>query len=79
MELIIKVAKRICELNACGRTKFDWIMDIEIAHKSIPLNLQRLIKSDDFNFSHDVFGIARNLNRVTGKLENCFIPRYAKK
>lgn len=41
-----------------------------------PLKLQSLLDADDFNFSHDVFGIDRHMNRMTGKLMNCFLPRF---
>jgi hypothetical protein len=31
---------------------------------------------DDANFTHDVFGIRKYLNRETGELTMCFVPRY---
>ena len=54
-------------------------MDIIAAHNDIPLDLDGLLGAADIDFAHDVFGINRNLNRVTFKLENCFVPRYAEK
>lgn len=58
--------------------KMDVIMDIDAAHSNgNPLKLGELLKADDFNFAHDVFGIRKNINRKTGKLENCFVPRYS--
>ena len=54
------------------------VMDIDACHSNgNPLKLQELLDADDFNFSHDVFGIRRHINRTTGKLENCFLPRYS--
>jgi hypothetical protein len=51
-------------------------MDIEAAHKEAPLDLQALLAADDFNFNHDVFGIRKYMDRTTGKLTNCFSPRF---
>ena len=42
-----------------------------------PLKLDDLLIADDGNFAHDVFGIARHIDRQTGQLGDCFLPRYA--
>ena len=53
-------------------------MDITATHvNGCLLKLTELLKADDFNFAHDVCGIQRHINRQTGKLEDCFLPRYA--
>jgi len=52
-------------------------MDIMAAHITCPLKLEKLLAANNFNFIHDVGGIMRKINRKTGKLENCFIPRFA--
>ena len=52
-------------------------MDISAAHISRPLNLRDLLASGDLNFTHDVFGIMRHINRETGELEDFFVPRYS--
>lgn len=54
------------------------LMDIHFADKQYPLDLAALLAADDFNFCHDFFGIAANMNRKTAKLENCFVPRFAR-
>lgn len=41
------------------------------------LDLKGILTADNFNLMHDVRGIQRHINRETGKLENCFVPRYA--
>lgn len=54
-------------------------MDLSACHANgCPLDLEKLLAFDDFNFYHDIWGIRRHLNRTTGKLENCFLPRCAK-
>jgi hypothetical protein len=44
-------------------------MDLEATHANgCPLRLADLLAADDFNFWHDVSGIARHLDRTTGEL-----------
>ena len=61
--------------------KVDWVslhMDLSACHANgCPLRLNDLLAADDFNFSHDVFGINRHIDRKTGKLNDCFLPRFA--
>lgn len=58
--------------------KTDLVMDISAAHLSCPLKLKEFAKADDFNLMHDVIGIRQHLNRQTGKLEDCFLPRFTR-
>ncbi len=60
------------------RERIDMIMDIDAANKCCPLKLQELLEADDINFYHDIIGIGQHMNRRTGKLEDYFIPRFAK-
>jgi hypothetical protein len=56
----------------------DITMDLEATHANgCPLRLADLLAADDFNFWHDVAGIARHLDRTTGQLLHCFLPRFA--
>lgn len=53
-------------------------MDIMATHlNGCNLKLQEFLDAGDFNFAHDIFGIVEHMNRKTGKLENCFLPRYS--
>lgn len=53
-------------------------MDLIACHNhGCKLDLQALVDADDFDFSHDVYGINRHLNRKTGELTDCFLPRFA--
>jgi len=59
--------------------KIDFIMDVTACHANgCPLNLQGLIETDVINRHHDLAGIARNIDKATGKLLNNFLPRFAK-
>lgn len=53
-------------------------MDLEYIHNTIGLELNDLLNTDNSNFIHDIVGITNNINRLTGRLENCFVPRYSK-
>jgi len=73
---ILKIAKRARELGD-NRDILSIVMDVETVHKKTPLDLERLLAADNFNFSHDIAGIRRHLDRETGKLLNHFIPRFS--
>jgi hypothetical protein len=82
-ELARQIAARAAGLSAqAGRTinQIELWMDIVACHANgCPLDLDRLAQADDFNIAHDVFGISRHLDRETGELTDCFLPRFASK
>ena len=53
-------------------------MDMDVADMDVGIDFDKLMAFDDFNFRHDVVGIANNVNRSTLKLDNCFSPRCTK-
>lgn len=53
-------------------------MDLEAVHATCPLDLHRLAEAPAGDFAHDVLGIARHLDRATGNLGGCFLPRCAR-
>lgn len=80
-ELIFKIAERATKLAEKFGLYYDFntaSMDITAAHANgCELDLQKLLDAPDGDFGHDVFGIRRHINRQTGELENCFLPRCA--
>lgn len=77
--LIMKIVNRGWEtMKKNYKAKIDMIMDIDAANKDCPLRLQELLDADDINFYHDIIGIGQHMNRQTRKLEDCFLPRFAK-
>jgi hypothetical protein len=71
------IAKRARKLGIVGSRR-DIQMDIIAVHANgCPLRLDELAAADDFNFTHDVAGIRRSLDRSTGQLGDCFMPRFA--
>ena len=84
-EIIKRIADRAVAMAAeTGPGQFDYDrvdaeMDITATHANdCPLRLRDLLSAEAFDFAHDVFGIRRHLNRQTGKLDNYFLPRFAK-
>ena len=76
-KLISKIAKRACGKNY----DIDYMqlnMDLTATHcNGNELQLDALYQADDFNFDHDIYGILANIDRNTGKLNNCFLPRFS--
>ena len=79
--IISRIAQRAVAMAASAGIAYSFMdadMDLTACHcNGNPLRLEELLHADEFNFSHDVFGIRRHLNRETGKLEDCFSPRYS--
>lgn len=53
-------------------------LDLCLAHARQPLNLWALLAGGDDDLTHDVLGIGRNIDRLTGELGNGFKPRNLK-
>ncbi len=72
-----KVADRTERMDfGFGRDRMTLVMDLEFAHIDCGgMDWDRLLAFDDGDFGHDMAGIAANINRETGKLDNCFLPR----
>jgi predicted Zn-dependent protease with MMP-like domain len=74
MDLFAQIANRAFDkLNA---DKMSTMMDIQASHALNPLRLDDLLAADDFNFAHDIYGIANHIDRDTGELTDCFLPRF---
>lgn len=80
-ELAEKIADRALALagaQGVAISKSDMVMDIVATHvNGCSLRLDELLRANEFEFTHDVFGIRRHLDRRTGKLGDCFTPRFA--
>lgn len=63
-----------------GDDRMSISMDLCAAHANgNPIDFDRFLAFDDFNFTHDYCGIARHIDRATGKLTDCFSPRSSKR
>ena len=79
-DLIVEIVKRAEVAFVVHGVPFDRMtmhMDITACHANgNALRLEDLRDAPDFDFLHDVLGIRRHIDRRTGKLGDCFVPRY---
>lgn len=79
MKVILDIAERAHALAKKFAVSYEWqtiIMDLEACHcTGCPLDLQKLLDAPDSDFGHDIFGIRRHMDRSTGELRDCFLPR----
>lgn len=76
--LIHKIAIRAVTMATDEYDLLSAEVDITAVHTNdTALDLEKLLKADNANFGHDVFGIRRFIDRKTGKLGGCFSPRCA--
>lgn len=54
-------------------------LDVAMVHSRTPLELTHLLLCSDDDFTHDMTGIARNVDRLTGHLRDGFTPRNLKR
>jgi hypothetical protein len=79
----LALAKKIADratpyLKHKGVCTMDLLMAIVACHvNGCKLDLQALSKADDAAIVHDVGGIMTHIDQDTGKLRNCFRPRFA--
>jgi len=80
-DLILAIARRAIGIAEGLGVKLDTLhltMDVTACHANgCPLDLQALLDSNKMDFTHDIFGIRRHIDRGTGKLLDCFVPRFA--
>lgn len=78
--LVTEIVNRAAKLIGRRIDKLSLRMDLVACHANgCPMDFARLANSDDFNLSHDVFGISRHIDRETGALTRCFLPRFTAK
>ena len=79
-DLIHQIVRRADKLGLINRnySAMTCSMDVTALHcNGYALRLRDLRDADDFNFMHDIVGIARHINRDTARLENGFRPRFS--
>lgn len=75
-KIIANIAQRA--VRGLGVDYMTTFMDIENTHiNNTPLHLRSLLESEEDDFNHDILGIAKNMNRETKEIENCFLPRHS--
>ena len=78
---LLKIMLRAASLmsfESRGSSRMEVSMDLTACHlNGCSLDLDGLLAAENADFIHDVAGIMRHINRQTGELEDCFLPRYA--
>jgi len=83
MELIAKIVDRVInkvreEEVQMPIPRASLMMDLTVVHHKYSLRLNDMLEGGDFDFFHDIYGIIKHLDRETGELKDCFLPRYAR-
>ncbi len=79
-EIIVKIVDRVKALTHAREylsyPAIDCEMDLIACHMNgMPLKLEEMLAMPEGDFVHDVWGILKHINRQTGQIENCFVPR----
>lgn len=76
LDLIIKIIKRADDENLLSTDRLCLMMDLEAVHTNdVKLQFGKLLNFPRFDFAHDIVGIQNCIDRKTGKLTKCFLPR----
>jgi hypothetical protein len=79
VDQIVERAAAIYHRDGYKLDRLQTTMDLTAAHlNGCPLDLAKLLASSPFNLSHDINGLAAHLNRSTGEIDGCFLPRCAR-
>ncbi len=79
MEVMDKIVNRAWDMVKEGyKDRLTFYMDLDVCHSNgCPLNFDKLLAFPDGDFYHDIWGIRNKIDRQTGKLTDCFLPRCA--
>ncbi len=76
--LIGQIVQRAIRETKVYKDRLECEMDLTAAHlNGCPLDLKRLRDAPEYDFHHDISGIRQHIDRNTGTLLNCFLPRCA--
>ena len=75
---IVQRARDVTPSGAAMHSALDLVMSMDACHSNgCRLDLQRMTKASRIeDVAHDVFGIHRYIDKETGKLTDCFLPRF---
>ena len=73
----MEIVRRAEELGIMQSDCLTAMIDLGNATEHFNLHLDDMLNADDFNFAHDFIQIQNDIDRVTGKFSNRFVPRFA--
>jgi hypothetical protein len=75
MWLVAERYEKIAGINA--EERITTLMDLEIVEQNFgPVDWDFVANMSAADFSHDLFGVKRHINRQTHQIEGCFVPRF---
>jgi len=78
-DTISAILKRMrAELSGVTIGGLDLVMDLTVCHNKGHVDLPTLLATDTGTLAHDLSGIVRHLDRGTGEMTDCFVPRCRK-
>lgn len=80
-KLINRIVARFLLSNpSYYKGSIEHVMDLIVCHNhGCKLDFQKLLNAPDFDFFHDMYGIAKHLDRKNGQLQEFFVPRCARR
>ena len=82
-ELINKIVDRAQSLGLYKDNRTTAYLDVQNAAKHFNMRLEEWLNADDFNFTHDIVGIYKAINRIAYPADFSndpwFLPRFAGK
>ncbi|MHB1099501.1 MAG: DUF6874 family protein [Burkholderiales bacterium] len=76
-KIVLRGEELATRLNVPAPDRSTVTMDLAAAHIACSLQLSELLIAPDADFAHDFFGIRKHIDRRTGALTDCFLPRFA--
>lgn len=77
--IMFKILERADKMGIMANDRMTLSIDLGVAHKATPLDFERLLEADNFNFSHDIVGIQNHVDRERKKMDETFLPRFIKR
>lgn len=75
--LISKIVERAEKLDLLMSDRFALFMDLICVDAECDLELDEFLRADEFEFTYDIVGIQKNMDRINKKLKNSFLPVFA--
>ena len=74
--VLARAEKLVAKAGGTSQVPQDLAMDLIACHlNGTPMDWEALLVAPDFDFVHDVWGIHKHIDRETGRLGDCFLPR----
>lgn len=74
---MFQIAERADNMGIMFLDRISLKMGLDIAHQAFNLRLKDLLNADDFNFTHDIVGIQKHIDRENKRMVDGFLPRYS--